>query len=346
MSVSETPTNHDDAGLLILRGEEVAALLEGKDAEVIRIVAEAYKEHVLGNSSLPHSSFVYLPGEGSRIIALPAFLGGNIQAAGVKWIASVPANIERGMDRASAVIVLNDTNTGYPRTLLEGSLISARRTAASAVLTTGLLSPMPRRMALIGCGMINFEIARMASRAFRSFEGIALFDVLRDRAESCGERLSAVDGVPPAEVAATFEEACSSCDLISIATTASHPHILEKNVFQAGAVILHVSLRDLNPHLILRFDNVVDDKDHVCRANTSLHLAEQLTGNRDFIRCSVGDILLGRSVARKDLETPVIFSPFGLGVLDLALSNLVQHEATRCGMGTNIPSFRNSPWRT
>lgn len=82
--------NHN-GNLLVLRGEEVASVLEGRDAEVIRLVQEAYKTHTLGDSSLPHSSFVALPERGNPIIALP---GGNTRAAGLKWIASVPANIE------------------------------------------------------------------------------------------------------------------------------------------------------------------------------------------------------------------------------------------------------------
>jgi ornithine cyclodeaminase len=88
----------------------------------------------------------------------------------------------------------------------------------------------------------------------------------------------------------------------------------------------------------------VDDIDHVCRAQTSVHLAEQLTGGRDFIRCSLADILMGKVGARRDAESIAVFSPFGLGVLDLAVSNLVRDFALEQGWGTIIRSFLPEPW--
>lgn len=336
---------NQSGSLLIVRGDEVSSVLEDRDAEVIHLIREAYKTHTRGDSSLPHSSFVTLPGRGNRIIALPGFLGGSTRSAGMKWIASVPANVERGMDRASALIVLNDVDTGFPSTVIEGSLISARRTAASAVLLAGLLSPAPSKMALIGCGAINFEIARMMCVSCISLEEVVLFDLQRQRAESIARRLASTKGMPRTLIANSMEEACRSCHLISMATIASQPHVHDKTVFQPGALILHISLRDLAPELILQFDNIVDDRDHVCRAETSIHLAEKSVGNREFIRCTVGDILLERAPARMDGETPIVFSPFGLGVLDLALSKFVTIQATKRSLGTSIPAFYNPSWK-
>jgi N-[(2S)-2-amino-2-carboxyethyl]-L-glutamate dehydrogenase len=330
-------------GLLVLRGTDVASLLDGCDNEILRLVTDTYKLHASGGTTLPHSTLLSLPGGVSRIFALPGYLGGDSPVAGVKWIASVPANVMEGLDRASALIILNNVSTGRPIAFLEGSLISARRTAASALIAARQLEPNAEQMALIGCGLINFEIARLACGTFPGLREFVVFDLYEQRAITFALRLERM--VERARIAKTVEEACGFCRLISIATTAVRPHLREPRMFQAGAAILHVSLRDLTPEVVLSFDNIVDDEDHVCQANTSVHLCEKLTGNRQFIRCSLGDLLLNRAPVRKDPDTPIVFSPFGLGVLDLAVARFVVEEAVRSGTATTISDFFPVPWR-
>jgi ornithine cyclodeaminase len=107
----------------------------------------------------------------------------------------------------------------------------------------------------------------------------------------------------------------------------------------AGATILHVSLRDLKPGAILSNHNIVDDLDHVNRAATSIHLASQMEGNTGFIHGSLGDILLGEADLPERDNRKIIFSPFGLGVLDLAVAELVTGTLAESGGGTVVRSF-------
>src|SRR2546430_14336059 len=121
--------------LAIINGKTVFDIVRAHRNECIEIVREAYLAHADGQSVNPDSYFLQFPDKPDcRIIALPAYLGKNFDVAGLKWIASYPTNIQRGFPRASAVLVLNSYDTGDPFAILVSSIISAARTAASAVL--------------------------------------------------------------------------------------------------------------------------------------------------------------------------------------------------------------------
>jgi N-[(2S)-2-amino-2-carboxyethyl]-L-glutamate dehydrogenase len=330
--------------ILTLNSEDVQSLLNGCDQEVLAAIAAAYKAHGRGESSLPHSLFLRFPSdERSRIIALPAYLGDGFGVAGMKWISSFPANLEKGLERASAVIILNSAQTGWPQVIMEGSLVSAKRTAASATLAAMHLTEPPLDVGIIGCGPINFEVTRFLRSAWPSVRSIYAFDVDAERARQFKQKWRRLSEDVEVEVITEIATVLRAAKLISIATSATTPHIASISECAPGSTILHISLRDLSPEVILSNDNVVDDVAHVCRAQTSVHLAEQWTGGRDFIRCTLAEILEGAAPVKKDPRAVTIFSPFGLGVLDLALAQLVVELASKQKRGTLLENFLPAP---
>ncbi len=327
--------------LLTIGGAEVRQLLEGAEGKVVDLVREAYRIHAQGDSSLPHSSFLRFPGRpADRIIALPGYLGGSFQAAGIKWIASVPANVEQGLERASASIILNDAATGHPQALLEGSYISAARTAASAALAAQVLGaegPV-QSIGVIGCGRIALECVRFLRQTVPQASHYRIFDLNRERAQRFAAILEDRFSGLSVDCAENCEAVLTTCPMTAFVTTAIVPHVEDLSMCPPGSTILHVSLRDLSAEAILASDNVVDDLDHVCRAQTSIHLASEQCGHRDFVRASLGEILNGAE-ARPDANGCTVFSPFGLGVLDLALSQWIFQKALEEGMGTPVKAF-------
>jgi 2,3-diaminopropionate biosynthesis protein SbnB len=335
-----------DGDIIVLKGHEVLSLLTGCEEQVMSAVRAAYVAHADGNTSLPHSTFLHFPNvTGNRIIALPAYIGEPSNVAGVKWVSSFPANIERGLDRASAVLILSSAVTGRPEAVMEGSIISAKRTAASAALAAkNLHQEETARVGIIGCGFINFEIVRFLLIALPKLKAFTVFDISAERAGNFRYKcLQTFEGIN-VETAVNLQTVLQNSSLISLATTAGRPHINDLAACPPGTTILHVSLRDLTPDIILSCDNVVDDVDHVCRAQTSIHLAEQLVGNRDFIRCTLADILRGGAPARRDPQSVVVFSPFGLGILDIAVGKLIYDLSSEQKKGSVIDAFLPDTW--
>jgi ornithine cyclodeaminase len=133
------------------------------------------------------------------------------------------------------------------------------------------------------------------------------------------------------------EELIRSSDLVVFATVAAAPHVHEVSWFEHNPVVLHVSLRDLAPEVLLASTNIVDDVEHCLKAETSPHLVERLTGGRDFLAGTLDDVLAGR--VGVPVDRPVVFSPFGLGVLDLAVGKYVYDAVARAGELNVVEDF-------
>jgi N-[(2S)-2-amino-2-carboxyethyl]-L-glutamate dehydrogenase len=324
----------------ILGRDDVKSALTGLEPTVLDAVRSAYVLHGQGHSQVPFSSFLRPPRPtGSRIISLPAYLGGPEPVMGLKWISSFPANVEKGLQRASSIQVLNDLGTGYPKALLEGSQISASRTAASAALAAGVLhgSRQVRTAGLIGCGTINQRVLAFLTLTHPHLETVVVQDVIPGRAEVFAAEL---ESEYPGLTFRTGEVADAlGAETVSIATTdstywldlADHPDR------PAGQVILHLSLRDLSTDSILGAHNVVDDIEHAVREQTSLHKAEQQVGHREFVHAEIATVLGCTEPPATDRT--IVFSPFGLGILDLAVAQAVLKAATAAGLGTDAEGF-------
>jgi N-[(2S)-2-amino-2-carboxyethyl]-L-glutamate dehydrogenase len=317
----------------VIPGGQVQEVLRGREKEVVELVEAAYRLHGAGDSVNPPSYFLRFPDRpSSRIIALPASIGGSVRVDGLKWISSFPGNVAVGVPRASAVLILNDHETGYPFACLESSIISASRTAASAVLAADRLSRgrvRPARVGFVGTGLIARYIHTFLVGTGWSFDEVGVFDLVAESAagfcghlerSGAGGRVVVHDGV---------EGLIRSSDLVVFATVAASPHVREVSWFDHNPVVLHVSLRDLAPEVLLASTNIVDDVEHCLKAQTSPHLVERLTGSRDFLAGTLDDVLAGR--VGVPVDRPVVFSPFGLGVLDLAVGKYVYDEVARGG---------------
>jgi N-[(2S)-2-amino-2-carboxyethyl]-L-glutamate dehydrogenase len=317
----------------VIPGARVQAALQGREKQIVELVEATYRLHGAGDSVNPPSYFLRFPDRPtSRIIALPASIGGQVQVDGLKWISSFPENVASGVPRASAVLILNDHDTGYPFACLEASVISATRTAASAAAAADWLTrgrPRPARVGFFGVGLIARYIHTFLTGTGWSFDETGVFDLSADSRAGFRSYLERSGGAGRVTLHDGPEQLIRSSDLVVFATVAGQPHVTDPSWFDHHPVVLHVSLRDLAPEILLGSVNVVDDVEHCLKADTSPHLVEQLTGNRDFLSGTLDDVMAGRVTVPADRT--VVFSPFGLGVLDLAVGKFVYDEVVRAG---------------
>ena len=325
----------------VISGAQVQHALQGREKQIMELVEATYRVHGAGDSVNPPSYFLNFPDRPSaRIIALPASIGGQVRVDGLKWISSFPENVAAGIPRASAVLILNDHDTGYPFACLESSIISATRTAGLAALAADWLSRgrrRPTRVGFFGAGLIARYIHTFLAGTGWSFDEVGVHDLSADSAEGFRGHLEQSGTAGRITVHDSAEQLIRNSDMLVFATIAGQPHVSELSWFEHNPLVLHVLLRDLAPEILLASTNIVDDVEHCLKANTSPHLVEQLTGNREFLLGTLDDVMAGRVTVPAD--RPVVFSPFGLGVLDLAVGKYVYDEVARSGESHVIEDF-------
>jgi 2,3-diaminopropionate biosynthesis protein SbnB len=328
----------------IVIASDIENVLAREKKTIVALVENAYALYGNGKAAIPECDFLRFPdNQDARIIALPAHLNdiGN-SVAGIKWISSFPQNLAKGLRRASAVVILNDVDTGYPYACLEGSLISAARTAASASIGAKFISNGAcriDRLGIIGTGLIASHILDYLEVLGWSTRNISLFDQDHDRAHQFRNSIRETFCCGDIRVDVDFSDVVRESDFIVLTTTAKAPYILETELFSHNPRVLNVSLRDIGPDVILMADNVVDDTNHCLKANTSPHLAAMKAGNHAFIKANIYDLITGAVKLQFPSTRPVIFSPFGMGVLDLAVAKFVYEQLKVTGNVVSVPNF-------
>jgi 2,3-diaminopropionate biosynthesis protein SbnB len=323
----------------VIDGAAVREIIANSRSALTDQVRDAYLAHDAGEFHNPGSSFLrFADKPDSRIIALPAYLGGDYDIAGLKWIASFPANIAANVPRASAVLLLNDGASGYPFACLEAAQISAARTAASAVGAAETLrgGRSAARIAVAGAGVIARTVIDFFAARGWAIDRIDIHDRQDEYAALLAGHATTAHGYEAA-VAPSLGEAVRGADIVLFATTAGEPYVLDPRPFGPGQLVLNISLRDLAPEIIVGAHNVLDSVEHCLTANTSPHLAEQVYRNRDFVTGTIAQALRGELDLTGD--RPVIFSPFGMGVLDLVVGWSVYRAAVEAGRTHVVADF-------
>jgi ornithine cyclodeaminase/alanine dehydrogenase-like protein (mu-crystallin family) len=186
---------------------------------------------------------------------------------------------------------------------------------------------------MIGAGVIARTVLRYLVATRCPIEDLVVHDLHAGSAANLVRYARTELGLT-ARPAGGLTEALKAGTVVT-ATTAVTPYIDEP--LRPGQLALNISLRDFTPDVVLGAQNVVDDVDHCLKAGTSPHLAEQATGGRAFVTGTLADVLTGR--VRPTADRGVLFSPFGLGVLDLAVGHWLLSAARERGQVIEVPNF-------
>jgi N-[(2S)-2-amino-2-carboxyethyl]-L-glutamate dehydrogenase len=333
------------ATLRYLSRSDVASL-GGDHSDLYMSAIEAgFRSHAAGDFVQPLKPYLRSPRSqhiADRIIAMPAWIGGAKPVAGLKWIGSKHDNpAKRGMERASAVIVLNDPETNYPMAIMEGGLLSAMRTAAvTGVATRHLARKGFDEAAIIGCGPIGERQAQMLLEQFAEVKALRLFDLREDAANALAAQLRQRCGDLTVTVTNSAEAAIRDCPVVITCTVTDRPY-LAFDWLSRGTFLANVSIMDVERDVFLKVDKVVvDDWDQSNREKKIINLlVEAGEFSREQLHAELGEIIVGDKPGRETDDEIILLNPMGMAIDDIACAQAILGRAQDRNIGTVLPLF-------
>ncbi len=307
------------------------------------------------------SPFPNMPTDGPdrRFMAMPAYLGGKFDMAGMKWYGSNTENKKKGLPRSILMLTLNDKDTGAPLAYMSANILSAYRTGAVPGVGMKYFAREDAEVVgIIGPGVMN-KTAFDAAIAVRS--GIKTVKVKGRSLKSVNKFIAYLHEKYPEitdiRVVDSEEEAVKDADIISIATSSptgdpnKYPYIDEKWIKPGALICCPASARFDDDFIINRARTVTDN----------IQLYEAWSEEMDFpayhsipipaVHCmdlitegrmkkeqidDLGEVLIGNiPVHRKDDEI-IIYSVGGMPIEDVAWGTIVYRNALANGIGTKL----------
>jgi alanine dehydrogenase len=316
--------------VLIADQEQVSRLLPMD--ECIDVMENTLKMLAQGEALLPLRTMLVLP-DGQNLMGLmPSYLGG-IQSVGVKVIAAFPSNYGTEYDTHQGVVLLFDTQHGLLRAIVDGTAVTALRTAAVSGVATRLLArPDAGDLALIGAGT-QARTHLEAMSEVRKIRRVRVFSLPLEGAFQFAERESQRHGIQ-VEVRESAPDAVAGADIICTVTTAKEP-VVQGDWIAPGAHINAVgaftpATREVDTGAVVRSRLYVDRRESALAEAGEFLIpkAEGAIGD-DHIVGELGELLLGEVQGRTDSQQITLFKSLGIAVEDLASARHVYEKAQR-----------------
>lgn len=309
----------------------------------------------------PESSpFPEMPVDGPdrRFMAMPAYLGGKFDMAGMKWYGSNAANREKGLPRSILMLTLNDKDTGAPVAYMSANILSAFRTGAvPGVGFKYFAREDAETVGIVGPGVMS-KTAFMAAKAVRPT--IKKVKVKGRGKASLDKFVSYVHEKYPeveVQIVDSIEEAVRDADIVSVSTSSPtgdpnlYPYIKEEWL-KPGAVVETTAALRFDDDFVIHRARTVTDNIKLYEAweeemkpqayNTipipAVHVMDLIEDGKmkeDQID-DLGDILLGKIPVHRKKDEIVIYSVGGMPVEDVAWGTVVYRNALEKGIGTKL----------
>jgi alanine dehydrogenase len=308
--------------VLLLTEDEVRALLDVE--ELMGALERAFEAISREVASVPRRIATTVP-ESGLVAAMPGYAPGIGLA--VKLVSVFEGNVARGLPSHQALICVFDEATGSPVAIMDGTYLTAMRTAACSALSTRLLARRDcRSLAILGAGVQGESHLETLPRV-RDFTDIRIAS--RDPAHA--RALAATH--PRARPVESFEGAVRGADVIAVCTHSGEP-VVASEWLSPGAHVTSVGYApphgELDRGIVERASLFVEAR--VAFAPPPAGCFE-LAGVAPERGVELGEVLLGRKPGRRDDRQLTLYKSMGHAMEDVAGATLVYARARARGVG-------------
>ena len=323
--------------MLLLSEKQVQGLIDID--ELIAALEQAHIQYSTGNAVMPVRLVVPLPQIDGRITSMPGYLNQD-KALGMKVVTYFQNNPKQNLPAILATIMLFSAETGKMIAAMDGSYITAIRTAcASAMATKVLANPQTPVLGILGAG-VQARAHIQALARVRKLEKIKLYS-------PSGASAAALKQEMAPQVQATIEatkspdEAVRNADLVVTVTTAKEP-ILNMDWLKPGVHINAVGshrpdMREIDGATLARAKVVVDSQEAIMAECGDILLAiKEGSIAKEKIHGEIGEVLAGTKAGREHGDEVTLYKSVGIAIQDVATANLVYHKALKQEVGTTV----------
>ncbi|MBQ9393208.1 MAG: ornithine cyclodeaminase family protein [Oscillospiraceae bacterium] len=305
--------------------------------DVINAVEHVMSEFGKGTCQLPVKIHVNSR-PGTYINAMPAYIGGEHEAQGLKWVAGYPANRAKGLPVTWGLMVMNDVETGGVQAVMDARWITAIRTAAVAAVTAKYCKVKnTHSMTIIGAGEQGKWNARLMKLVVPELKKIYIGDLYEAAIEAYLKKMRPL--MPDVEFVPIYtdEERQAAIDVSQILITATQrgdKPIIYSEMLHKGMLGIPLESTAWEGKTYTRFADrfVCDDRNLVA---TYLKDGKYTDGLPEE-QLLLGDIINGNAVGRANEDEFVITSSHGIALSDVAVGQMILQKAEAQGVGTML----------
>ena len=318
--------------MIYLSESDIVAMGVGM-AEVIDLVEQGLLEHGKGQVENPPKPGIHAT-PNSFIHAMPAYFK-NLGIGGIKWVSGYPDNREIGLPQIIGVIILNDMKTGVPVCIMDGTWITAVRTAAVSAVTAKYCARKDSKvLGIVGAGVQGRQNLMALKTVLPGLSKVKIFDLHRETAAKYREDLSSRIGVE-ITVCDTVEAAAKGADILLTATQRLPKPLIKNEWFEAGCLGMGLEAsRAWHGDAILKADKFVTDD-----WGQTKHFKSQgaFPDGLPELYAELGSIVAGGKPGRENKSERILAINLGLALNDLIVANRVYEIAKK---GNAYPKLR------